>query len=94
MKCYQELHDNHCLHGEKKKKCLKWHREEKIRLYLFQFEDVLVEVVLEPFVGEVNAELFKAVVLIILKAKDVQDSYGQDLVKKTDSSFQLSEKVQ
>lgn len=96
MKCYQELHDNHCLHGEKKKKkkWLKWHREEKIRLYLFQFEDVLVEVVLEPFVGEVNAELFEAVVLIILKAKDVQDSYGQDLVKKTDSSFQLSEKVQ
>lgn len=55
---------------------------------------MLVEVVLEPFVGEVNAELFEAVVLIILKAKDVQDSYGQDLVKKTDSSFQLSEKVQ
>lgn len=40
---------------------------------------MLVEVVLEPFVGEVDAELFKAVVLVILKAKDVQDSYGQEL---------------
>lgn len=40
---------------------------------------MLVEVVLEPFVGEVDAELFKAVVLVILKAKDVQHSYGKEL---------------
>lgn len=50
--------------------------------YLLQFEDVLVEVVLQSFVGEVDAELFKAVVLIILKAKDVQDSYRQGLEEK------------
>lgn len=45
---------------------------------------MLVEVVLEPFVGKVDAKLFKAVVFIILEAEDVQDSDGQDLVKKTD----------
>lgn len=44
--------------------------------YLFQFEDVLVEVMLESFVRKVNAELFETVVLIILKAKDVQDADG------------------
>lgn len=43
---------------------------------------MLVKVVLEALVGKVDAELFKAVVLIILKAKDVQDSYGQNLMKK------------
>ncbi len=48
---------------------------------------MLVEVVLEPLVGEVDAELFEAVVLIILKAKDVQDSNGQNLVQKTKGSF-------
>ena len=47
---------------------------------------MLVEVVLESFIGEVDAELFKAVVFIILKTKDVQDSYGQDLVEKTNGS--------
>lgn len=54
-------------------------------LYLLQFEDVLVEIVLKPFVGEVDTELFKTVVLIILKAKDVQHSYRQDLVEQADS---------
>lgn len=43
---------------------------------------MLVEVVLEPFVGEVYAKLLEAVVLIVLKAKDVQDSYGENLVEK------------
>lgn len=51
---------------------------------------MLVEVVLEPFVGEVDAELFKAVVFIILEAEDVQDSDGQDLVKETHGSRQLT----
>lgn len=57
-------------------------------LYLFQFEDVLVEIMLEPFVGEVNAELFKAVVLIVLKAKDVQDSYRQNLEEEKHTSIE------
>lgn len=52
--------------------------------YLLQFEDVLVEVVLQPLVGEVDAELFEAVVLVVLEAEDVQDSYRQNLVRKTD----------
>lgn len=59
-------------------------------LYLLQFEDVLVEIVLKPFVGEVDTELFKTVVLIILKAKDVQHSYRQDLVEQADSIPQIS----
>lgn len=50
-----------------------------IELYLLQLEDVLVEVVLEALVGEVDAELLETVVLIILKAKDIQDSDGQNL---------------
>lgn len=47
--------------------------------YLFKLEDVLVEVVLETLVGKVDAELFEAVVLIILKPKNVKHSNGQDL---------------
>lgn len=54
----------------------------------------MVEVVLEPFVGEVDAELFKAVVLVILKAKDVQHSYGKKLRKeKKTGLFQLCIKI-
>lgn len=52
---------------------------QKIELYLLQLEDVLVEVVLEALVGEVDAELLETVVLIILEAKDIQDSDGQNL---------------
>lgn len=47
--------------------------------HLFKLEDVLVEVVLETFVGEVDAELFEAVVLVILKTENVEHSDGQDL---------------
>lgn len=50
---------------------------------LLQFEDVLVEVVLQPLVGKVDAELLKAVVLVILEAEDVQHSDGQELRSKT-----------
>lgn len=55
--------------------------------YLLQFEDVLVEIVLKSFIGKVDTELFKTVVLIILKAKDVQHSYRQDLVEQADLRF-------
>lgn len=50
--------------------------------YLLQLEDVLVEVVLEAFVGEVDAELLEAVILVILEAKDVQDPDGQNLTRE------------
>lgn len=51
--------------------------------YLLQLEDVLVEVVLEALVGEVDAELLETVVLVILEAKDIQDSDGQNLTTQT-----------
>lgn len=41
---------------------------------LLELEDVLVEVVLETLIGKVDAELLKAVVLIVFKAKYVQHS--------------------
>lgn len=47
--------------------------------YLLQFEDMLVEVVLQSLIGKVDAELLKAVVLIVLKAKDIQYPNGQNL---------------
>ena len=50
--------------------------------YLFELEDVLVEVMLETFVGKVDAELFEAVVLIVLETKNVKHSNGQDLREK------------
>lgn len=76
MTCCEQLHNSDCLEERKGQE-----RERKTAtpLYLFQLEDVLVEIVLQPFVGEVDAELFKAVILIILKAEDVQDPYRQDL---------------
>lgn len=48
-------------------------------IHLLELEDVLVEVVLESLVGEVDAELLKAVVLIVLETKDVQHSDRQYL---------------
>lgn len=44
--------------------------------YLFNLEDVLVEVMLETFIGKVDAELFEAVVLVVLETKNVQHSNG------------------
>lgn len=46
---------------------------------LLQCEDVLVKVILQLFISIVNAELFEAVGLKVLKAKDVQNAYGQTL---------------
>lgn len=50
---------------------------------MFKLEDVLVKVVLETFVGEVDAELLKAVVFVIFKTKNVEHSDGQDLGEAT-----------
>lgn len=61
--------------------------------YLFKLEDVLVEVVLETFVGEVDAELLETVVLIVLKTKNIQHSDGQDLwrtdTRHNDGTFNI-----
>lgn len=40
---------------------------------------MLVEVMLQRLVGEVDAELLEAVVLVVLEAEDVQHPDGQDL---------------
>lgn len=37
---------------------------------------MLVEVMLKSLVGEVDAELFEAVVLIVFEAEDVEDADG------------------
>lgn len=55
--------------------------------YLFKLEDVLVEVVLETFVSKVDTELFKAVVLVVLKTKNVKHPDGQDLRTTTPHKF-------
>lgn len=69
-------HLRHCLsseHGCKQEVTHVW------CAHLFQFEGVLIKVVLEPLIGKVDAELFKAVVLVVLKTKNVQYTDGQDL---------------
>ena len=43
---------------------------------LFALEDMLVELLLQPFVGQVDAELLEAVLLEALETVDVQDAYG------------------
>ena len=43
---------------------------------LLKLKDVLIEVILQVFIGVVDAELFKAVAIKILKPKDVQNSNG------------------
>lgn len=50
--------------------------------HLLQFEDVLVEVILQLLICIVDTELLKAVVLKVLKAKNVQDPNGQTLEKQ------------
>ena len=42
--------------------------------YLTNFEDMLVQVKLKIFIGQVDAELFKAVSLEIFKSKNVKHS--------------------
>ena len=43
--------------------------------YLFKLEDMLIEVILQMFVGVVNTELFKAVLIEVFESKDIQNSY-------------------
>ena len=44
--------------------------------HLFPFEDMLVELLLQPLISKVDAQLFKAVLLEAFKAVDVQDANG------------------
>lgn len=57
---------------------VKGKRGERVT-HLLQLEDVLVEIVLQFFVGVVDAELLEAVVLIVLEAKDIQHPDRQNL---------------
>ena len=43
--------------------------------YLFHGKDLVVEIALQLFVGQVDAKLFEAVPLKVLEAKDVEDSH-------------------
>lgn len=45
---------------------------ERLSTYLLKFEDVMVEVLLKLLVGEVDAKLFEAVHVEILKTKNVK----------------------
>ena len=47
--------------------------------HLFKLEDMLVEVKLQFFICKVDTKLFKTVVLVILKSKNVQNSYRASL---------------
>lgn len=50
-----------------------------VHSYLLQLEDVLGEVVLQLFIGVVDAKLLEAIPFEVLKSKDVQDANGQAL---------------
>lgn len=44
--------------------------------YLFQFKDVLVKIVLQALVGKVDAELFKTIIFVVFKPKNIKYSNG------------------
>ena len=46
------------------------------KCHLFPLEDVLVELLLQALIGQVDAQLLKAVLLEALKAVDIQDADG------------------
>ena len=48
-------------------------------VHLFHGKDLVVEVLLELLVGQVYAELLKTVVFKVLKTKNVQNTYTQDI---------------
>lgn len=51
--------------------------------YLFPGKDMLIEVELNLFIGNVDAELFKRIFFEILKAKDIQNSNVQTIIIST-----------
>ena len=47
--------------------------------YLLQPKNMFVEVKLKLFIGKIDTELFKTVMQIIFKSKNIQHSYGASL---------------
>lgn len=54
--------------------------ESDVKHYLLPGENVLVEVKLDLFVGNVDAQLLEGVLLKVLKAKNIQDANVQALI--------------
>lgn len=52
----------------------------QVVLFLFQLEDMSDEELLQIFVGIVDAKLFKAIDLEVLKPKDIEDTDGGSVV--------------
>ena len=48
--------------------------------YHFPSKDMLIEVILDLFIGYVDTELFKGIVWEVLKPKNVQQTYNRQLV--------------
>ena len=56
---------------------------------LFQFEDVFVKIELKLLISKVDAKLFKTVMLVILKSKNIQNSYRATLKSQSSGQFYL-----
>lgn len=54
-----------------------------INTYLFPRKDMLIEVELNLFIGNVDTELFKRIFFEILKAKDIKNSNVQTVIIST-----------
>lgn len=54
-----------------------------INTYLFPRKDMLIEVELNLFIGNVDTELFKRIFFEILKAKDIKNSNVQTVIVST-----------
>lgn len=64
----------------------------KMRPYLLQVENVMVEIILQLLVCIVDAELLEAVGLKVLKAKNVQNTDGQTLHNSKNSNTDMRRK--
>lgn len=51
--------------------------------YLFPCKDMLIEVELNLFIGNVDTELFKRIFFEILEAKDIKNSNVQTVIVST-----------
>jgi hypothetical protein len=70
-------------------------KTSRVWVYLFELEDVLIEVLLQLLVGEVDAELLEAVHHEVLKAEDVQHSNERRLALglTSDSLYSIRDRV-
>jgi acyl-[acyl carrier protein]--UDP-N-acetylglucosamine O-acyltransferase len=60
--------------------------------HLLQLKDVLIKVMLQTFISKINTELFKAIIFIIFKPKNIQNTNGQSLKNKRE--IRLKEEAQ